>query len=128
MLKTSLNFKYRYMNEPSSFLFDRHPYIDPERYLYLKVMRKDRKNDIDTKNASPQLLKVGLNQDSMTSVLLGLRHCSFKDETLEEGWAVKLTGEASSDSVNTSIVKLKAQLRNYFSLGNGILLQTTLRA
>lgn len=101
---SSLKFTYD-INERSQ-LFPDHPYLDPDFQIYFKVQGKSRKNDIDLKNASTELLKCSYNSDWLTSVKLGFKYSNFLNELLEDGLVLKMSGSAHTDNLNTSFLKL----------------------
>jgi len=110
-------------------MFNGHPYIDPENKVYLKMGRKTRMNDIDTRHVSPEMMAIAQNPHSLTSVMLGLKYNLFDDHTLDHGMTFKASLETCSDSRNSSFLKAKASVKGSVRVNDsGLLLSGSLRA
>lgn len=57
--KTGVVFNYSLAQLAKAPMFSGHPFIDPDNKVYLKLGRKTRTNDIDTRHASPEMIAIG---------------------------------------------------------------------
>lgn len=107
----------KWLHRPS-IIFPFHGFADASKYYYFKFGYKRRRNDIDVRKASAELLKIALNQDKMLELQLGYSSSQFEDPTFQNGSTTELSAAYNSDPLNSKFVHLKAHFRRFFSIGS----------
>lgn len=106
-----------WINKPS-IIFPFHGFADASSFYYFKFGYKRRRNDVDIRKASAELLKIALNQDKMLELKLGYSSSQFEDPTFQNGSTTELSAGYNSDSLNSKFIHLKAHFRKFFSIGS----------
>lgn len=108
----------RYIERSPSLVFPFHGFADCSSFYYFKYGYKRRTNNVDKNKASPELLRIALNQDKVLGLKMGYSASYFETPTFEDGHTVDISAEYNTDSLNSRFVHLSSHFRKFFSAGS----------
>ena len=119
--ESSMIFRH-WINHPS-IIFPFHSYADAKSCFYFKLGYKRRRNNVEVRNASNELIKISSNHEKLYGFKFGYSSSWFEDTSFENGSTIDLSAEYNTDYLGLNFAHLSAHFRKFLSIGR-LIVQT----